>query len=400
MTEQQRIAALRIREKALSGDSSLQELAEIKKEEAIREDRLRQYFLEYLEPSEVDPSLVNPIPRALERGLAGRIERKLGNNPFGKVVERTIRRWLNGETSIDRKSVYHICIAYGLGLDKSSDLFTAYLRTEFTRFNMLEEIVYRYALLKGYDLQETYALLKRSKKTAEISEEITAKNAEVTILTTIIKSAYRDEDYESVSSDDAFIEFVSSQKENFHIVRATRRRDLRDRLNSTGIAKRYLIDSLANGFYITDEDRNFIDDDKTVDTFDEYGYDYENNNSENNDSNDDYAPECIIRTKQHRYFEDALRSIDKREKNFNREFYILCLLVSGESDVYVLNAALTSSFIDFHRLYVNRLFDACIYEACAYAERESVSAYDRFCEITDTLKITRPEAFAYDNSQL
>jgi len=413
--EKLRRDALFAREDALGGDDGFAVLELIKAEmqgldaDALKkgkapEPRLSWYFTEYLDGEEVDPALEGAAPDAVSQGLAGRILGRLRDNPFvtKAPTERTVNRWLSGKTLISREQAYHICIAFDFGLDKSSDLFVNYLKDEFTRFNSLSEVAYRYAIQQGYDLHEAYGLWQRCLEASDVSGVDAAGAANVTILTSVIKSAYNDEAFENAGTDDVFLEFIASQKENFHLVRATRRRDLLNRLKGTGLSFESIADSLAHAFFVSDDDLD-LDSEFDLDSglanldggAEEDGGD---SDGEGSKANRDPEPGRLLKTTQNRYFLDALEAIEGRRKNFTYEFYVLCLLVCGENDVDEINAALTSTLIGYPELYVNKLFDACVYEACKYAERTNTVAYDRFCDNMEALEFSRPEIFAYDNS--
>lgn len=176
----------------------------------------------------------------------------------------------------------------------------------------------------------------------------------VTVLTSVIKNAY---DKDMFINDELFMSYMNNQKENFHQIRSTRRRifltDIIGKLD-----KQYVIESLSNAFFEDDEDL----------------------------SNDEY-------------FENALNKIKKRQQNFTREFFILCLLINGKNNWAEIDDMLSMEYINYPELNPNVVFDACVIESCEYYKRTKgkISAYERFCENTQFLKYKCPLYFAYDD---
>ena len=314
------------------------------------------------------------------RGFSVQIANKLNDNsknPFGSISERTVRRWLSGETTINREYAYQICIVFNLGLEHSETFFKDYLETEFVRFNDWRDILYYYCIEKKYDLITTYDLYQWCINEVEtVKENIEEKETSVTILTSVIKEAYNKD---LLKTDELFISYMKEQKKNFHQIRNTRRRTLVEIIKILGKddvskGKKYIADFLANAFF--DGKEVYADEDK-----DFYDKEYINNDE---------------------YFRYALEAIVCRRQNFSREFFILCLLIKGINSWKEIDDMLTTEYIDYPPLGINNLFDACVLEACEYCKRtksfgNELTAYERFCANTQILKYSRPLTFASDS---
>ena len=356
--------------------------------------KLRNFFVDYEEETGIRSG----------RGLPNRIRERLKNNPFETVAiaddsfRTKISRWLNG-TTLDRATAYQICIALKLGLDISELFFKDYLNTEFARFNDWREILYYYCLDKGYCLNKTYKLYLRCINEVGLDKQeagVTIQNPSVTILTSVIKEAYNKD---LITNDEVFITYMTEQKENFHRVSNTRRRAMMEeiigklikqydenevskvdgKLYEKDFWRKSLLSSLANAFF-EDEDK-----------------DEDEDNDEDEDENNDEDEDEDENKNNDEYFEAALNAIENREKNFSREFFILCMLISGTNSWQKINDMLTEGDIYYSDLNPDNLFDACILEACGHHERTKDSMYDRFCENTQLLKYKRPFRFAFED---
>jgi len=421
----------------LRGENSREILAGLLEIQGRRE--LKKFFEDMPEVT------FNPF---VERGLAGRILNKIAANPFGVITERTVNRWLDGSTPISRDRAYQLCIAFNLGLEYSETLFRDYLGIEFVRFNDWREVIYYYCLQKTYDLNKTHKiyyqckdllinLVEKSIITAmalignsieiPISKKATEKEAQtkaatekvndmlmnaeiveisvdviwdeneqrfdmiimdnlgldecaktvtditittleqkasqktkyansVTILTSVIKEAYKNENFEHENKNDKkFIDYIAMNGKNFHRIRSTRRRILREDILSK-IDKKYVAGILTGAFYEAD---------------DTIGSD--------------------------EYFSDKLNKIADRAINFSREFFILCLLISGTNDYKEIDDILTMEYIGWTELDPNNFFDACVIEACKKSDNSKLSACIRFFETMQELQYTRPITFAIES---
>ena len=335
----------------LRDENSRKVLHDIKigQEERVVEQSIR-FFEEYL-PEHVDDfkrwglgTRLAKNPLSFELGEDG--------NP---VTSQSCNRWLGGEEKMPRAAAHQLCILLNLGLEDSEIFFNIYLSSEFTRFNEWTEVLYRYCIEKEYDIQKTYELYLRCAKEAKLSDDVAVNeraNKSVTILTSVIKGGF---DLNILFDDNRFIDYMIEQKDNFHDIRSTRRREIIKIMKSLG--KDYLASNLAEAFYYEDDDEGDVNEE---------------------------------------YFLEALKQIEKRSLNFSREFFILCLLIGGKNSTSAINHALVFESIDFPSLNVNNIFDACVFEACEQSDDSELSAYIRFCENTKEIKFTRPRYFASD----
>jgi len=391
---------LKVRMEALQGDNSCAELQKIQKEKDVLESRLKWFFLEYLEFEDVavpdDYSDKDPMPARVATKLANRIYKRLEDNPFGTCSERTINRWLSGKSKMSRASAYHICIAFKLGLEMSNDLFVVYRREEFTRYNDIDECVYRYALIKGLDLEETYELWTACNKIIEdAKKDLDFVPTDVRHTTMVIQNDFGGN---TIGTEQDFKDFIGRNKWNFHIIRKTRLKEFQEQLKI--FSRRNISIDFAKAFYVPEDKITCI-----TDYDDEEIYASTESSETNSDSDEEDTPENKDkesnrhpRRSNYEYFSEALKLINERKRNFSRELYILCLLLAGISDRYEINAALSKTALGFAGLYVHDLFDACIFEACEYSKKTCEDAFSRFCEKANWLEFERPLTFAYLDS--
>lgn len=315
-------------------------------------DRIRAFFAEHLKESETY--------------IAAYIFEKLKNSPFEecRISDRQMRRWISGESAINRFGAYQICIA----LKWSSDIFEEFFKKlgiDFVRFNDWREVVYFYCIEKGHDLNKTYELFNRC---IDIGLDESTGESKISPPATIMTDTIKDVYYLKPFINDAdFMNFMKEQKHKFHKIRNTRHKEvieyleiIKEKLTGVGdtIPQRF-----SSAFYLNDD-------------------------PDKKNLRDDFN-----------YFSTAITAIRKKRKNFSREFFILCLLISEKSNnVDEISAILTTKRRDYPDLDPeNNLFDACVYEACKYHERTKAgTAYDRFCENTALLEYERPSRFAYD----
>jgi len=336
-------------------------------------DRMRVFFTKYLTETTDETYQAH--------GLAPEILKKLQNSPFEEsdVTERTMRRWIDGETTINRFAAYQICIAFEWGCGLLEEFFT-YLGMDFVRFNDWREILYFYCIEKRKKLDETYKLYNKCIEIGLDGVTGAAKSGQpsITVLTSVIKGAYPSEIFASDDknkSDYKFMEYMEEQKGNFHIIKNTRGKEIIRHINE-------IINEIKK---IKKESGK---QDTAPSVFASAFYEDDTKNSNFN------------------YFANAITEIKKRRKNFSREFFILCLLINGKNSADEIEDILTSQSIGYPGLYpkndlFDNLFDACVYEACAYYKRHEnsnpdITAFDRFCKNTNFLEYKRPGQFAFD----
>jgi hypothetical protein len=243
-------------------------------------------------------------------------------------------------------------------------MFKHYLNMDFAHFNDWREVLYFYCIQKKRNLKQTYKLYRRCIDEIGLDGEAgieTGRQHNVTILTRTIREAYMEFD-----NDDLFMDYMTNQKENFHEIRSTRRREIMSIISKIGggdisKGKMLLASSLAGAFFESKADSDDID--------------------------------CEVDLKNDNYFKDVLDGIADRKQNFSREFFILCLLVEGMNSVADIEATLSSQYIDYTGLDVSKIFDACVYEACAH-HNPKITAFERFCDNTRIIEYKRPERFA------
>lgn len=337
----------------LESEKSQQNLKKLKNQTT---DRMRIFFTRHLAET-IDATY-------REHGLATYILRQLNDSPFeeSQVSDRTIRRWVNGETMINRFAAYQICIAFKWGSSVFEEFFT-HLGLDYVRFNDWREVLYFYCIEKEYCLNKSFELYQQCKDIGLDEGTGTSDKGQptVTILTAVIKDAY---ELENFKDDTEFINYMEEQRDKFHKIKNTRRQEIAEYLqkikqNLKGV-QGTVPDLFASAFFEDDEDNNL------------------------------------------KYFSNAITAIKKRRSNFSREFFILCLLISGKNNADEIKAILTSERRDYSDLDpLHNLFDACVYEACKYYEHHAksnpnITAYNRFRENTIYLEFKRPSQFAYD----
>jgi len=362
--------------KLLNSDMSLEVLTLLRD---VRTFKFKDFFLEYMN--------ANFNGNFQERGLAGKIAKELLNNPFDNppVNKNSLRvrvsRYIKGNTNLNRYYAYQICIAFKLALNHSKEFFKNYINMEFAPFNDWRDILYYYCIQKGHGLKETHVLYKRcigkevdlnesGQSQKDIDEETNRES--VTVLTSVIHNAYLNKNF---IDDEEFIAFMRDQKDNFHYIRGSRRKKLKEFLSD--IEKNTFdgwnligqINNLFAGIFFED--------------------DYEDYNRE--------TPEDDSIT----YFREKIASLRGKSKkiNFSREFFILCWLISGGDDINELDDILLDEYIKYSEISMTNFFDAMIYEACCYHERnKETSVYDRLCELTHELQYKLPNDFAKEKN--
>lgn len=356
MNNKQKFDSLALEElKGSEGQSKLKIIQEL--EEKHNSDNLKKFFVHYMREEFGEEFQPN--------GIGAHLVRIFDESPFKAYTQQTFNRWLRGEEKINRPAAHQICMLFGLGLKHSGILFREYIDTEFIRYNEWQEVLYRYCIEKKYDGDKVCELYERCLNEIELDGDETITDDEshsVTILTAVIKEAFH---LQRFIDDEQFLKFMKQQKDNFHRVRSTRRRQMMEIFKL--INKDALADKLADAFHW--EDIGGVDDDFA------------------DADNDEWS---INRA----YFKDYLDKIENREENFSRELLILCMLISGMNSWREVNDMLTLEYIDFSELNVNSTFDACVIEACEYSKRSTDSAFKRFCDNTYFLKYKRIKTFA------
>ena len=295
-----------------------------------------------------------------ETHIAAYIRKKLKDNPFKDcdVDEKTIRRWITGESPIKRFAAYQICIA----LEWDSEIFEEFfkeLAIDRVRFNDWRDVVYLYCIEKGHNLHQAHEFFKQciamglDEDTGELKID-----EPIATMTTVIRNAYY---LTSFDNDTDFLNYIKEHKYKFHRIRKTRQEEIIKYLDELKVPDDEIPQLFANAFC-------------------------------------PYNPAAINQRNDYTYFSNVIKTIRKREKNFSRDFFILCLLVKGINNADEIKEILTAERRDYPDLDpTNNLFDACVYESCKYSERnKNTTAYDRFCDNTQFLEYIRPSEFAYD----
>ena len=324
---------------------------------------LKRFFKEMTSAHNLDPS----------HGLGLLIHKKLSsNNAFDTVSDRQVNYWLEGTKPIGRMSAYRLCIACNIDINNSEILFEKYLGKDFVRFNDWREVLYYYCISKRYDLNKTFELYQQCINEIGLDRDDAGASDgiihSVTIITHEIKEAFLSEGF---NNDESFFNCMALKKDKFHRVIGGRRRYMIDILRSLGDDKRLdmtdaqkikkgkekLKGELTKAFHLSTKGnkRHYHRDDEG-------------------------------------YFSKFLDKIEQRKTNFNRDFFILCLLIDGMNTPEEIHEVLTDTVIGYTTLRPKgSFFDSCVLEACKRSKSSGESAYTAFCKITShKYKCERP----------